>query len=1087
MLEESPFLVYKSSAGSGKTYTLAKEYLKLALKSPFYFKAILAVTFTNKAADEMKERVLSFLESLAAGESSDLSAELEKHFSWTSEKLSEMAQLVLRNILHDYTGFAITTIDTFFNQVIRTFTREIGLQGGFEIEMDLENVLKEVVDKMLADLSGDSELKHWLVAFAKDRLQEGKSYEFRDDIKSLAYELFKEQYKSLESSLSGLEVEKDVLKQLNDQLSKTISSFRNHLRQVGVKGLEIIESSTLEIGDFSYGASGPAGQFIKWAKEDLSEPGKRAIEALDDVEKWFSKKSKVKDQIEDLVSRELMPLLAEGLQYYEEHLIDFHTASEVKKYLYTFGILNDLTIKIREYREEKEVILISDLPQFLRKIIDDSDTPYIYEKVGNRYQHFLIDEFQDTSAFQWSNFKPLVLNSLASGNFNMIVGDVKQSIYRWRGGNPDLLLNQASADVGTEMTREEMLSFNFRSFEEVIDFNNEVFQVTPLMLEEFLLAEVNHLPDELKSNALQRISFMVQSYQGVAQDKPEKTTSGGRVSVKFSAKPGRGEELSWDDLAVQWAIEQIEEAQLNGVALRDMAILVRDSGQESKLVKAIGKHALSEEAKPTCSYQVISAQAMYLTNASVVNFMIAVFKYLNNQKEQIALIEIINEFQRHILDNDPDLHELYNADMQHFLPLEFTKYVHTLGRFPLYELTEILIRVFKLERKSGELAYLQAFQDAILDYSKSEKGDLSSFLTWWELKGKKRTVQFSDSLEAVKILTIHKSKGLQYNTVIIPFCHWNLDHNTIFSNILWTQDLRHEPYTNLPALPLRYSGNLKDSLFADDYFDEKIKAYHDNLNLLYVALTRAEQTLLIHGMEPGKSRTKDSYGNISELLWDHLSKSPQFDEETSTYTLAAEEIKPVKNKKTAVQEVYLKDYLSNKWRNKLTIRKQSGNYFDFGESARQLKVNIGVLTHQILSEIKYLDELKSSVRAAYMNMEITKEDSERLLITISELFRNEQIAEWYSRKYDVRNEVVVLPKDGRIKRLDRVLIKDDQAIVIDFKTGKPISSDKHQVLSYIDLLQEMNYRDVTGFLVYLNIDREQAGQNNGGPQIIQVG
>lgn len=1087
MVHESPFLVYKSSAGSGKTYTLAKEYLKLALQSPFYFKGILAVTFTNKAADEMKERVLAFLESLASGKSSDLSGELETHFSCTAKALADNARLVLRNILHDYSGFAITTIDTFFNQVIRTFTREIGLQGGFEIEMDLENVLKEVIDKMMADLSGDSELKSWLVAFAKDRLQEGKSYEFREDVKSLAYELFKEQYKALESSLDGVEVGKETLSQLNNQLNQKIGDFRKHLKEIGVEGSIVIESSSLDVKDFSRGASGPVGQFLKWAKDDFNPPTKTALEATENADKWFTKKSPVKDQIEFLAQNELMPLLADGIRFYDENLIGYHTASEVRKYLYTYGILNDLTIKIREYREEKEVILISDLPQFLRKIIDDSDTPYIYEKVGNRYQHFLIDEFQDTSAFQWSNFKPLVLNSLASGNFNMIVGDVKQSIYRWRGGNPDLLLNQASADVGKEMTREEILSFNFRSYEEVIDFNNEIFQVTPLMLQEFLLNEIGHLPDQLKGEAEKRIDFLVQSYEGVVQDKPSKTQKGGRVSVQFSAKPGRNEELTWDELAVAWAIEQIEQSQQNGVALKDIAILVRDSGQESKLVKAIGLHALSENAKPDCSYQVISAQAMYLTNASVVNFMIAVFKYLNNQKEHIALVEIVNEYQRHILDNDPDLHELFNKEMQHFLPLEFTKYVHALGRFPLYELTEILIRIFKLERKTGELAYLQAFQDAILDYTKTEKGDLSSFLTWWELKGRKRTVQFSDSLEAVKILTIHKSKGLQYNTVIVPFCHWNMDHNTIFSNILWAQNLQNDPYKDLPAIPLRYSGNLKDSLFADDYFDEKIKAFHDNLNLLYVALTRAEQSLLIHGQKPGKSRVADHFGNISDLLWDHLSKSPQFDEESNAYSLGVEHVVPDEKKPSKIEEVFLEDYISNKWRHKLTIRKQSGDYFDFGDSARQLKVNIGVLTHQVLSEIKYLDELKSSVRAAYMNMEITKEDSEQLLINISELFKNEQIAQWYSRDYEVRNEVVVLPKDGRIKRLDRVLIKDGQAIVIDFKTGKPISSDKQQVLGYINLLQEMNYEQVSGYLVYLAGDGTNTDQETKRPLIVPVG
>ncbi|MGB3467063.1 MAG: UvrD-helicase domain-containing protein, partial [Cyclobacteriaceae bacterium] len=265
MQEEANFLVYKSSAGSGKTYTLAKEYLKLALKAPYYYRKILAVTFTNKAADEMKERVLTFLNDLAYGEVSALSTEYEHYFNITNEELRAKSRQILRNILHDYSAFAISTIDTFFNQVIRAFTREIGLQGGFEIEMDSDNVLKEIIDKMLADLSEDSELKNWLVAFARERLEEGKSYEFREDVKSLAYELFKEQYKALESSLDGLETNKEQLRQLNTDLGAFIREFREKLKHYGIQGLEVIAAEGLTPADFSRGTSGVAGQFVKWS------------------------------------------------------------------------------------------------------------------------------------------------------------------------------------------------------------------------------------------------------------------------------------------------------------------------------------------------------------------------------------------------------------------------------------------------------------------------------------------------------------------------------------------------------------------------------------------------------------------------------------------------------------------------------------------------------------------------------------------------------------------------------------------------------------------------------------------------------
>ncbi len=1077
MPNNHPFLVYKSSAGSGKTYTIAKEYLKLALSDAFYFRYILAVTFTNKAADEMKDRVLTFLTDFANGKSSPLMIELTEHLHCDQKAIQRKAEEVLRNILHDYSNFSITTIDTFFNQVIRTFTREIGLQGGFEIEMDLDDVLVEIIDKMLASLHEDEELKKWLVDFAMERLKEGKSYEFREEIKGLAKQLFQEQYKALESKLTGTEVDRSSLKKLADLLNQKIKEFENSLTEIGEKGLSIIEANGLTIHDFANGKSGVANQFNKWKIGDFSEPGKRVLDAMEDVGKWFSKKSPLKDQIEALADQQLLPLLQKGYAYFQAERKSFQTASEVNKYLYTFGLLNDLTTKIREYREEHEVILISDLPQFLRKIIDDSDTPYIYEKMGNRYHHILIDEFQDTSTFQWDNFKPLVNNSLASGNFNMIVGDVKQSIYRWRGGNSDLLLNQVSQDVGEGQIQEKFLSTNYRSHEQVINFNNGLFQVTPLLLRDFLAAEIGETADKSLESAMQRrLEFVAQSYEGVAQDEPEHIKKEGFVQLSFTDKPKRGADHSWDDLAVQWAIKQVEILQQNGNQLKDIAILVRDSGQENKLVQAFGQYKHAEEALPNCLYEVISAQAMYLTNASVVNFMIAVFKYLNNQKEQIALAEVVHEYQRNILQNKVDLNELFTKNLNEYLPDGFVKYVHVLGRFPIYELTEILIRLFELHQKEGELAYLQAFQDAILEYSKNEKGDLGSFLKWWDQKGKRRTVQFSENLDAIKILTIHKSKGLQYKHVLVPFCNWNMDHNAIFSNILWTKSLSQKPYDLLEAVPLRYSSALGISLFSEQFFDEKIKAHSDNLNLLYVAFTRAEQNLLIHAQAPSKSRKAGKIGLISDLIWDYSHTLPDFDEETKVY----EQGKLVENHQgteddKGLDEVYLQTYQSSKWRNKLMVKKQAGDYFDFGETTKELKVNLGTLAHQILSEIKHKDELKACIDATYMRMQITSSDADKLMSKIQQLFENEVIESWYSGKYEVRNEVVVLPKDGQIKRLDRVLLEGEKAIIIDFKTGKPKNMDKNQVIGYAHLLEEMDYKEVSGYLVYLE-----------GPQILQV-
>lgn len=1057
-MSDRPFLIYKSSAGSGKTFTLAKEYLKLALRSPHYFRYILAVTFMNKAAEEMKSRILEYLKAISLGEH-DLFDELKDYLKFSDEQLMERAGEVLRNILHNYSSFSITTIDTFFNQVIRSFTREIGLQGGYDIELDTDLVLQRVVDDLLEDVEQNEYLRDWLIDFAKNRLFEGKSYEFRAEIANLAKEIFKERYKSIEPQLSLVKSDKSILAKLHDRLNETISSFHTSMEKIGEEALSYLAQNNTDPADFSQKSKSVAFQFVKWKSGDLKEPTVTAVKATEDIAKWVPKSAPNKVFLEQLVNDYLMNQLTKGIEYYNEHHLSYNTAIEVRRYLYTFGILTDLTQKIKEYREEHETILISDLPVFLKSIIGDSDTPFIYEKVGTRYRHFLIDEFQDTSGFQWDSFQPLVKNSLDSGNFNMVVGDVKQSIYRWRGGNSDLLLSQVGEDVGEHFVNEQQLNSNYRSSKNVIDFNNALFSKAPETIENTLQEKVDTESSDLKFH-LKGIS---KAFNEVHQEYPSKIKEGGYISVEFTKKD-KDSDVSWDDMATQWAIKQVEKAQRAGVALKDIAILVKRNKEAAQLVQAFLDYKDSEKADKEMNYDVISSDAMHITSSVVVRFLLSVFRYLKNNKEQIALAEIVTIYHKDILQSEATIDELLGVNnLERHLPPDFTKHKNILVRFPLMELTEALIKIFQLNELKNEYSYLQAFEDSILEYVKNEKSDLHSFLEWWDEVGYKRTVQLSDDLEATKILTIHKSKGLQYKLVIMPFANWSMDNDMMHDNVLWPETDGLEVFSEVPVVPVKYTTKLENTNFSSIYFKEKIKAYVDNLNLLYVAFTRAEEGLVVYGELPSRAR---GIADVSELLLLELQNWKEWNAMTNQIELGDFSFRKGKSDDNSDQ-IQLEKYLSVKWRNKLTIKKQSSALLEEDNDERRSSINEGIVTHKILSNIKYEEDVSYAIEKAYHELEINKEELDRISQKISNLFNNEQIQDWFSKKWEVRTEAVVLPGKTDPKRLDRVLIDDKKAIVIDFKTGAKKSNDKKQVDEYMALLKEMGYEEVNGYLVYL--------------------
>ncbi|MEQ9167068.1 MAG: UvrD-helicase domain-containing protein, partial [Fulvivirga sp.] len=406
---QKPFSIYRSSAGSGKTYTLAKSYLKLALANKGKFRRILGVTFTNKATEEMKQRIIKFLTLLKAGEEKGLAQELCAELDIDEFTLKRRAKEVLSEILHNYSRFSIVTIDSFFHQVIRSFAREMGLQGTFSIDLDTDSVMQQVIDRMLSEIGDDEhkEIKSWLTQYAEENVEEGESWDFRKDIGKLAKEVLKEDFKHFSNRIIGLADNPKQLLDIKKQLDSIQFGFEKQLKTISRDVLAYLESKGLSAESFKGKSRSPAGLFIKFEKLEFDITDSRRA-AADNLEAWITKTDKQKDLLENVLSEFVLHKYNELIDYYDTGYQEYYSAIEVKRYFYTFGILSYINKYLQVYRDENDVMLISDLLDFLNKIISDSDTPYIYEKVGSRFDHYLIDEFQDTSSYQWNNFKPLV-------------------------------------------------------------------------------------------------------------------------------------------------------------------------------------------------------------------------------------------------------------------------------------------------------------------------------------------------------------------------------------------------------------------------------------------------------------------------------------------------------------------------------------------------------------------------------------------------------------------------------------------------------------------------------------------------------
>lgn len=1064
--------IYRASAGAGKTHTLTGEYLKLLFSAPGAYRRILAVTFTNKATEEMKSRIVTELYLLASGAPSDYVEALAQQYHWSEEKVRQEAQRTLIALLHDYSAFQISTIDRFFQQITRAFTREIGLQGGYGIEMDKELVLNEAIDSLLNDLAEPENkvLLDWLLRFAEERIEEGQSWNFRSDILSLAGELFKESYKAFHTEDTDDAIDKQTLERYKEKLYGILRQTEKEAKEIGQQALRIMEQQGLQPTDFSGGSRSPLLLFNVWAQGELKAPSATFRKLMDQPEAYTTKKAsaELRRQIVQAVEAGLNDCVKQLIQRYD-HATDYFTAKEIIRYYYTLGILTDIARQISAYRAKNNIMLIADTNELLSKVIQGSDTSFIYEKTGTQIDHYMIDEFQDTSGMQWSNFRPLVEESLAQGQENLIVGDVKQSIYRFRNSDWTLLDQQVHRDFIPALVREETLQANWRSCHHIVAFNNALFTLAPNLLQDLYneaLASSSLTQEEQALYSRQLISAYAQCYQQIPARFQQQA---GHVRINFLTGDTKND---WKTEALNRLPETIRQLQSNGYALKEIAILVRTNHEGAAVANALLNHKEAHPEDPY-RYDIISDEALFLNSSPTVRCFIAIFRFLRAPQDN-ALRKLAQYAYRLIGGT------LTEADTANE---EWISQLLAYSRYALYELTEALLRMVSTTISASEQVFAQAFLDKVAEFAQKEHADLNDFLDWWDKSGSKQTIATPDGQNAIRILTVHKSKGLGFKAVILPFCDWELDHKGFHPVILWCHP-QQKPFDQIPLVPVRYGQGLGATLFASDYYQERLNAFMDNLNTLYVALTRAKEELILCAPRPkklSKSGEPERITSIGDLLWKALrtekaqtaqgeplaSLPAHFDAEAGHFEWGDWWHPEIKEQPSETEELPMKRIASISPDERLHLRLH-GKSFCFDDTQRKH----GTVMHEILSRIRTARDIPNAVESYQMEGVITQAEADQVTQQITHLLQVPEVKEWYSERYRILNEVEILSKEGLTKRPDRVMLRGDEVIVVDYKFGqRQLKSHQAQVHNYLRLIREMGYAQVSGYLWYVALGK----------------
>lgn len=1049
----SQLLIYKASAGSGKTFTLAVEYIKLLIQNPYAYRRILAVTFTNKATTEMKERILSQLYGIGVGdpESEPYLNRIMEECDLPKEEIRKRAHTALSTMIHDYSRFRVETIDSFFQSVMRNLARELELSPNLNVELNNSEVLSNAVDAMIEKLEQNSPTMVMLLNYINESIKNDKRWNVSDEIKKFGKHIFNEEYMEKGADLHTRLKDPTIVKEYKEELEKLMEMCIEQMNEYADCFEEELNVFGLTPDELKSGKRGICSYFKKIKEGNYSSDIRNATveKSLNTPEEWGTKTKPRYQEIVDLAASTLMPLLNDTEKARQKYNIIVNSCRLSLQHLNKLQLLARIDDEVRELNKENNSFLLSDTNALLHRLIGDGDSSFIFEKIGTHIHHVMIDEFQDTSRMQWGNFKLLLLEGLAQGSDSLIVGDVKQSIYRWRNGDWGIL-NSLNDTLGTFAIEVRTLNTNRRSESRIIGFNNT-----------FFTHAVGYLNSVYESEFDKACEPLIQAYKDVKQESP-KSVERGYIKVNF-VEPD--EEHNYTELTLIELGEEVKRLFSAGVKPGDIAILVRKN-------KAIPQIADYFDKELQC--KIVSDEAFLLNASLAIEMMIDALRLLSSKANSVALAKLAINYQNKVLGNNLSINDLLVHNNPYtFLPPTFAERHEELRTLPLYELLEELFIMFNLEQIPHQDAYLFAFFDAVIDYLQNHSADLDAFIAHWDKVLFEKKIPGGE-IEGIRIFSIHKSKGLEFHTVLVPFCDWKLENETN-DQLLWCVPDR-SPYNQLSPVPVSYSKTMYESIYSNDYLHERLQLWVDNLNILYVAFTRAGKNLIVWTQQ-GKKNTicelleaalhgvstelNTPWNNQEPFEWGELCLSDEAKEKQTTNRL--------------LQKPQKLPIVMKSARHDITFR-QSNRSADFirgidEENSHLRLIDRGNLLHTLFSGIHTQEDIEPAIaKLIFEGIIADKETEEEIRGVAKKAFSHPQVKLWYSGEWRLFNECAIIYKeDGKVqtRRPDRVMVKEGLAVVVDFKFGKPEKRHARQVRSYMNLLQRMGYAHTEGYIWYV--------------------
>ncbi len=1063
-------LKYSASAGSGKTHALTSFYLSRVLHDPGAYRRILAVTFTNSAAAEMKSRILRRLHALGSEDATG-HREREEFVTYLCEFFPDIypdrqkalvmvrknAPLALSNILQDYSRFTVGTIDSFFHRVIRAFAREMDIPAGYEIELEHEALLSDAVDSLLSDVATDKRLLGWISSYVASRLDDNKSWDIRREIMEVAALIFKENFRQLTAEERKIIGDYDIVGRYSARVFAIRKAFESDLRSLAAKGVEIYQNCGLSPDDFLSKSRGGVGDSLRKYSAGETKPTNAAWgKALTEGKYYAGGASPaVVAAFGEALSNGLADVVSGIAELFKKRYPLYLSALAQVRTIHVIGILGAISGKVRDKAHEQNLFLLSDSGELINKLIADDDTPFIYEKIGTVYDHFIIDEFQDTSRIQWNNFRPLISETLSRGRDNLVVGDVKQSIYRWRNSDWRIIHKEAEEAFGTEEVRTICLNTNYRSHLNIIRFNNHIFDQGALPA----------LCDARLAFDLLRISDV---YNGSGQEgTPGKP--GGYVRVSLY---GKSEDEGWKQRVLHDIPSVIEQIQDHGYRADDILFLCRSNDEGKEIISCIMEHSASctPEQRLQYNYEITSGESLYLERNPAVTLLVSCLRYLTDPGSRINRSMMVRSF---VLATDRDEDLIYSGDPAETgntpFPEGWEQMLDSFRNTSLFAVVESMIRYFGLGNHSANVAYISSFQDLVLTYSGRHSSDISSFVGWWDDEGYRSTLSQSDRQEAMRVMTIHKAKGLQSKVVIVPFASWDFSKHGFSKPLLWITDVP-EPFVPMPVVLPERSTKLEESLFADEAKMEKASDWLDGVNLLYVAFTRAVDALWI--MAPEVTNATGTGANAGSLLNQSLKDLPDDFRWTETETVKYVECGEFPPAEMEQHEPQIEMGHYNVTQPRGNLRLRTGGVLPqdevkLGETGGRA---YGIMMHELLSRVKTTADIEAATMYACHNglLPVTRRDM--IISRLHAMLSSDKVREWFDGSYEVMTEATIIMPSGATRRPDRVMIRDNNVILVDYKFGEPSPGHRQQAASYRLLLGQMGYTRVKSWLWYVEKD-----------------